>query len=571
MKSAKISRRSAIIATGAACFANGKQTKSQLTNNFYRADLKNEFSLGFKISENTNIVCDCSAFSLKISSDIKQFVVDFKYSTYRKSFKAKPEVITNFQKVDNEIILTWESGNFTVNFNGKSVIGFKHKVSRSHASPLLKSFETVSLSGVTADKVKCVNFAVKNLTQFFTGKVKNIEHKSYIGPYVGQLDSKSAVIWFRATEEHELSMKVFKDGKLISNQKLTSSKENDLTIKWHVQNLKAKTKYKYLLEGPGVTEENSFTTTSSDNDDKVNILFGSCAAITDNNLYKQIPSINPDAVFFMGDTPYIDSGSLEVHRHSHREFLRIESFTKVLRNTPYLSTWDDHDFGLNNCDGRFPYKKNTIKAFKEYKPQMKYGDGSEGIYTNYRNGDTEVFLLDCRWFSYTKDSLVSGSKQKTLLGEKQWKWLSESLKNSKAVFKILACGIIWDDKMNREKDDWETYSDERKKLFDFIKREKIEGVVLLGGDIHVSRHLQYPESEVGYPLHQFISSPMHNSTIKSLNVKHKSLKWAALQKNTYLTIKTEGTDNKELVASYWNDAGKVIHSVLVSAKELRFK
>ena len=47
---------------------------------------------------------------------------------------------------------------------------------------------------------------------------------------------------------------------------------------------------------------------------------------------------------------------------------------------------------------------------------------------------------------------------------------------------------------------------------------KIGGVVLVGGDIHVSRHLEYPMKErMGYDLHQFSISPLHDRVIPSLN------------------------------------------------------
>ena len=118
----------------------------------------------------------------------------------------------------------------------------------------------------------------------------------------------------------------------------------------------------------------------------------------------------------MGDTPYIDHGDLTVQRHSHRQFLQIESFQKILKNTPFMGTWDDHDFGLNNSDGNFKHKKNSIKAFKEYRPQFSYGDGQEGIYTNIRFGPLEIFLIDARWFSYTEKSFINPD-EKTLLGK----------------------------------------------------------------------------------------------------------------------------------------------------------
>jgi alkaline phosphatase D len=153
----------------------------------------------------------------------------------------------------------------------------------------------------------------------------------------------------------------------------------------------------------------------------------------------------------------------------------------------------------------------------------------------------EVFLLDTRWWSWTAPSYADPT-ERTLLGKIQWEWLKKSLLESKATFKIIACGMIWDDKKNDEKDDWGTYKYERDALFDFIGEEKISGVVLVGGDIHVSRVLRYKtEKKVGYPLYQFITSPLHERTIKSLNVPHPDLIRDAVIPHTFMKITADNT------------------------------
>jgi alkaline phosphatase D len=58
--------------------------------------------------------------------------------------------------------------------------------------------------------------------------------------------------------------------------------------------------------------------------------------------------------------------------------------------------------------------------------------------------------------------------------------------------------MIWDDKENFESDDWGSYTHERAELFDFIGRENISGVLLIGGDIHCSRLLKYKNRGTGW-------------------------------------------------------------------------
>ena len=108
----------------------------------------------------------------------------------------------------------------------------------------------------------------------------------------------------------------------------------------------------------------------------------------------------------------------------------------------------------------------------------------------------------------------------TLLGAAQWKWLRRELKASTAPFKVLACGMIWNGAVRPgKKDHWGTYPHERDGLFDFIGKEKITGVVLVGGDIHRTRVLRHKTTkQTGYDVPELITSPAHASVIANANV-----------------------------------------------------
>ena len=88
----------------------------------------------------------------------------------------------------------------------------------------------------------------------------------------------------------------------------------------------------------------------------------------------------------------------------------------------------------------------------------------------------------------------------TLLGRRQWDWLRRELVASTAEVKILACGMIWNEAVYPGKFDcWMAYPYERHALFRFLGENNISGVVLIGGDIHLSRTLVHPTRElVGY-------------------------------------------------------------------------
>ena len=118
------------------------------------------------------------------------------------------------------------------------------------------------------------------------------------------------------------------------------------------------------------------------------------------------------------------------------------------------STWDDHDFGLNDTDGRMKDKANSRRAVTEYRPLPSHGEHGAGIYTRFRSGPVEVWLLDARWFART----AGEGQHFTLLGDAQWAWLERTFKASDAPFRVLACGMVFNESVRPGKTDcWGMY------------------------------------------------------------------------------------------------------------------
>ena len=123
-------------------------------------------------------------------------------------------------------------------------------------------------------------------------------------------------------------------------------------------------------------------------------------------------------------------------------------------------------------------------------------------------------------------------------------------------------------KENKESDDMGTFPHERDALFDFIRREKISGVLTFGGDIHCSRHL-CTKGRLGYDHHDFVSSPIHRNTIPSLNVPHPDLIWSKAEPQTFLRVAADSTVTPAaFTATFLNAAGDVLHESELTAKDL---
>ncbi|WDI41922.1 alkaline phosphatase D family protein [Bremerella sp. P1] len=380
---------------------------------------------------------------------------------------------------------------------------------------------------------------------------------SVTGPMVGHVSHVDANIWFRPTTPGKYSLQVLQEEGTEERIIHAEAKlENDNCLTWHVAGLQPGTKYQYKVSGPNrplVSGKEYYFDTAPDptKATRVCLAFGSCAPNKPLELWTQMEQRGAQGLVLLGDTPYIDSTDLSVARDRHRTFLQVPQLASLIGHTPTWGTWDDHDFGRNDSDGRLKGKENTRQAFVEYRANQDFGHDQSGIYTKFRYGPVEVFLLDTRWFARTEKSPVDPS-QPTLLGKQQWQWLKEALLASTAPFKLIACGMIWDDKENTESDDWGSYTHERDALFEFIGENKISGVVLIGGDIHCSRHLKYEtEKTVGYPIHQFIVSPIHDSVIPKLNVPHPNLIRGEAIPHVWLRLEVDSTQSPARLHAEW--------------------
>lgn len=386
------------------------------------------------------------------------------------------------------------------------------------------------------------------------------------GPVIGHVDHESARIWVRPAAAGAVTLQV-RDaaGKPVFEDAARATPDHDLCVTWHVPRLTAATDYRYSIRVGTERQpaaEDTFRTSADPGAAATAVLaFGSCASERFPGVWERMAVERVEAILLCGDTPYIDTSDLARNRDRHRAFIGQKGLAELVRSRPLLGTWDDHDFGGNDSDGKKVDRKTIRKAFTEYRPLASFGEDGAGVYTKFRRGPVEVFLIDARYFSQTEPSFADPSKP-TLLGTRQWDWLKKSLVASTAPFKVLATGMVWHDKPNAEKDDWETYAHEREALFRFIGEEKIGGVVLLGGDVHVSLRLMHPTAATaGYPLCEYVVSPLHDKTIpKLVPVGDPKLRWSAVEPNVFLRMEADSTGKTPRLTSTWiRMDGKRLH------------
>ena len=215
----------------------------------------------------------------------------------------------------------------------------------------------------------------------------------------------------------------------------------------------------------------------------------------------------PDFHLTVGDTHYADTTDPTVQLQHHVAYRREKEFAKVLRQIPTYAIWDDHDYGPNNSDGTAKGKEFSLAGWKQAWPNPVSGTpDTPGAFFKFSRGDVDFFVVDGRY--YRDPNELPDDDKKRKLGDAQFEWLLNGLKNSKAKFKIIASGSV----LHHSKvDGWRIFTFSRHRLFDAIKKHKVSGVMYVGGDMHQSLVWQHHESKrVGYPMIEIMSSGITN-------------------------------------------------------------
>lgn len=260
------------------------------------------------------------------------------------------------------------------------------------------------------------------------------------------------------------------------------------------------------------------------------VTFGSCnKQYLSQPLWQDIAQNNPDLWVWLGDNIYGDTQNMSIMKSKYDQQLRNPGYKALIENVKVVGTWDDHDYGVNDGGEEFPKKKESQQLMLDF---LGYPSNSpvrqqEGVYNSYtvqKNGySVKVILLDARYFRGTLKK-VNGAYQLnttgTMLGEQQWKWLENELKNSSADAHVIGSGIQFIPEEHRfEK--WANFPNERKRLFDLIASTKAKNTVLISGDRHIAEVSKYEGLSSKIPLYEFTSSGLTHTWSSGGTEKNK--------------------------------------------------
>ena len=287
-------------------------------------------------------------------------------------------------------------------------------------------------------------------------------------------------------------------------------------------------------------------------------------------IYESMRKLKPDFFLHSGDTVYADgvlkaevplgdgkiwknivteakskvAETLDEFRGQYKYNLLDENLRRFHAEVPQLWQWDDHEVLNNWSPGKdlsrnLAYTEKNIavlaaraaKAFHEYAPVTPQSEEQQRVYRKVSYGPLlDVFVIDMR--TYRAANSFNRQKEEgsetVYLGKPQIKWLQDGLKQSKAVWKVIASDmplglIVGDgvDEQNRKRFENSANGDgpalgrelEIASVLRFIKTNSIHNIIWLTADVHYTSANHFHPDRAKFkdflPFWEFISGPLH--------------------------------------------------------------
>ena len=209
----------------------------------------------------------------------------------------------------------------------------------------------------------------------------------------------------------------------------------------------------------------------------------------------------PDLFLMTGDNVYGDVKGADISPliEAYRAQGTNVEFAEVRAAFPFLATWDDHDFGLNDGGGDFAVRDKAARLFHEFWQMVPQRPPHDGIHHARIVGPpgrrVQLIMLDTRSFRSALTRKGAGStfahwgkyepssaENQQMLGEAQWAWLEAQLRQPAEVRVIVSSVQVLAEGHGFER--WGNLPKERERFVSLIEASGAAGVILLSGDRH---------------------------------------------------------------------------------------
>lgn len=419
------------------------------------------------------------------------------------------------------------------------------------------------------------------------------------GPLIGYVDNNEAHVWIDIVAGIKKVQLYYLDnsGKADSIIHWRETRQDSTPVRIRIKELKSSHNYLLSLKlddkAVEITHPVTFKTApDSATGADFSFLLGSCLYINDPSeksqfgqdpgILESMASMPTEFMLWAGDNVYLREGDFKSKERIISRYYktrRTPELQHLIGSRANFATWDDHDFGPNDCDRTFPLAKTSLETFQNFWAQKKYGEeDNPGVYQKFTWNDCDFFLLDDR--TYRSSLLEPGvideklNKNKKYLGDRQFEWLKEKLKSSNATFKIIVSGGQMLNPL-AQKECFRYYNYEYNELLTFILENKIEGIVFISGDRHFSELLA-TEPKGGYPLFEFTCSaltsrPRDLNKSNEMNNPYRVENTLVTQNNFGKVTVTGPSGSRRMILETYDNKGKRIWEFIIQEKELKFK
>ena len=231
-------------------------------------------------------------------------------------------------------------------------------------------------------------------------------------------------------------------------------------------------------------------------------------------------ALRPQLTLMLGNSVLANTDNVNDLRLQYDKLAAKPGFAELRRQSRFLATWNDQDFGVEDVGADHPYRVESQQVFLDFwqEPDGSVRRKQRGVYTSRRFGPPgrrlQVILLDTRfdrgplWQVSPSEAverqrramgpyLPNDHERARMLGEEQWQWLEQQLLEA-ADLRLLVTSIPF----VMEFTGWESWANmplERQRLLELIRRTGASGVLLLSGDAPWSEFSRL-DDELAYPL-----------------------------------------------------------------------
>lgn len=310
------------------------------------------------------------------------------------------------------------------------------------------------------------------------------------------------------------------------------------------------------------------------------IAFGSCnKQDSDQPLWVAMAKQNPDIFIWGGDNIYADTNDMTEMKAMYQTQLDNSDYAKFLEQIDHqvYGVWDDHDYGKNDAGSEWSHKVESQQLFLDFMgvDSTSVRRKRQGTYhaenLTIADKNLKLILLDTRYFrSPLHEDKETKKRYKpwqngegTLLGENQWQWFENQLKNSTADYHIIMSSIqVWSDEHGWET--WGNFPHEVDKFKNLLNTYTPNNLIVLSGDRHISEFSSQKLKAYDYPILDFTSSGLTHAYTKFTSEKNSDRVGNVVAQESFGLLKYD-FDNNRVTMEMRNEDG------VLQDHELKFK